>query len=155
MTVMNEEPDHLTGLPGHTLYRRLLEGHAGQPARLIMLDIRCFMYINHNHGHMKGDEVLVNVANALRPFANDNTHVIWLGADDFMVMSFSPDDGTLLSRVLQAAVEVRAPTGERLVFASAEAVGPLNVDLVRQVDDARYTMAAQIRNVPYARRPTH
>lgn len=155
MAIVDEETDQLTGLPGHSMYRRLLETNANQPTRVIMVNIRCFMFINHDHGHVRGDEVLVDVANTLRPFGSDDTHILRLGADDFMVMSFNPDDDTLLSRVLQAATEVRAPTGERLVYASAEAVGPLNVDLVRQADEARHAMAAQITNVPYARRPAH
>lgn len=53
---------------------------------VIMLDLRQFKRINDTQGHLAGDQLLRNVADALRARVRSTDSVIRLGGDEFLVM---------------------------------------------------------------------
>jgi diguanylate cyclase (GGDEF)-like protein len=84
--------DMLTGLPN----RRALEDaivlataqarRAGQPLSLILLDLDHFKQINDQHGHIAGDEVLIELAGRLRGSVRDNEIIGRWGGEEFLAI---------------------------------------------------------------------
>lgn len=57
-----------------------------QPVSLLMFDIDNFKHVNDTHGHMAGDEVLIQVANLIRPLMNECQSVGRFGGDEFAII---------------------------------------------------------------------
>jgi diguanylate cyclase (GGDEF)-like protein len=83
--------DHLTGLPN----RRLMEQHLSQRLEervdragvaLLYLDLDRFKLVNDTHGHSRGDELLVLVAERLRSHVRPSDMVARIGGDEFMII---------------------------------------------------------------------
>jgi len=89
--------DPLTGLgnrlalrlAGNDLIRRAPNRTA---AALVLLDLDGFKAINDTLGHQAGDELLVQVARALRSLVRPSDLVVRLGGDEFAVLLVGPPD---------------------------------------------------------------
>lgn len=76
--------DPLTGLPNRrSLYQQL---HAGAPAALLLMDIDDFKLVNDRLGHDAGDEVLVEVGQALQAAVVGRGTVARWGGEEFMAL---------------------------------------------------------------------
>ncbi len=77
--------DAMTGLEN----RRSLERHfaAHRPAAVAIVDIDHFKRINDRHGHDRGDEVIIAVADALRA---PDVFTVRLGGEEFALLLYEP-----------------------------------------------------------------
>ena len=81
--------DALTGLFNRRRFEQELERQVayseryGTSAKLLMLDLDNFKYVNDTLGHAMGDELLARVATALRERLRTNDIVARLGGDEF------------------------------------------------------------------------
>jgi diguanylate cyclase (GGDEF)-like protein len=91
--------DPLTGL----INRRGLEERAptvlskahrgGDPVGMLMVDIDHFKQVNDTYGHQVGDEVLRDVADAIRSCVRGDDLVVRLGGEEIGVLTTLPADG--------------------------------------------------------------
>src|SRR5437868_6631964 len=85
------ERDPLTGVANRRAFNRALAElqHRAGTARagaLILIDLDNFKYVNDRLGHQRGDEVLRQVARAIRRRVRDTDLVARLGGDEFAVV---------------------------------------------------------------------
>jgi diguanylate cyclase len=57
------------------------------PVAIAVLDLNDFKFINDNHGHVVGDEVLCCAAKRLAAAVRERDHVVRLGGDEFAVVT--------------------------------------------------------------------
>ncbi len=111
--------DVLTGLPNRRHATAWLaqawsqSERDGSPLACMMIDADDFKQINDRYGHDAGDEVLRQLATALRDAVRSNDVVCRLGGDEFLIIC----PGTSLEGTLQAAETTR------------QAIAKLNVPL--------------------------
>ena len=104
------EHDPLTGMHNRYKLNELFE-HAfhraymsGVPLTVEILDIDCYKQFNDNYGHQKGDECLVQVADAIRSMEEyPNVFTARYGGDEFVIIyeNYSRDDVEKMVRILQ------------------------------------------------------
>ncbi len=77
--------DSLTGLLGHRVFHELLDRSLvdDEPFSVVMLDIDDFKQINDLHGHQRGDQVLCQVAEALRSTIRSGDWIFRVGGEEF------------------------------------------------------------------------
>ncbi len=143
--------DMLTGLPN----RHAIEEHISQllqpenpgPFGLIFLDLDNFKKVNDHYGHITGDELIREVASALRECLGQNDTVARLGGDEFLIVVASPSlhaiENTahrILERMQQPIKLTRAEvySGCSIGIAMYPAHGKTLVDLIRNADTAMY-----------------
>jgi diguanylate cyclase (GGDEF)-like protein/PAS domain S-box-containing protein len=137
--------DPLTG----SRNRRFLEEHANtlRTARwgCILVDLDRFKQVNDVHGHERGDQVLVGVAEFLRKHAPRGAVVVRMGGDEFLLMTSEANDASIAS--LADAMRndaAEAPIGFTLGCAVREGDEPLDATL-RRADAALYAARAAAR----------
>jgi diguanylate cyclase (GGDEF)-like protein len=104
--------DVLTGLGNRLLlaerldYEMLRHGRHDRPLAAFALDLDGFEAVNERSGHPAGDEVLVEVARALRRALRGQDTIARVGGDEFCVLAPETDRyaATLLADRLRAAV---------------------------------------------------
>ena len=83
--------DSLTGVYNHGNFLKLLKEQADQvsverqPLGLIMLDVDHFKKYNDSYGHLVGDEVLINLCQAIKRHIKDIDSVGRWGGEEFVV----------------------------------------------------------------------
>jgi diguanylate cyclase (GGDEF)-like protein len=118
--------DALTGLGNRLLlaerldYEMLRHGRHERPLTAFALDLDGFKAVNDRYGHQAGDEVLVEVASALRRVVRAQDTVVRVGGDEFCVLAPETDRyaATQLARRLRDAVA-----------AAVVGIGPLSVSV--------------------------
>jgi diguanylate cyclase (GGDEF)-like protein len=86
------ETDGLTGLLNHraafeTLDRELAAARKlGEALSIIIVDLDDFKLFNDTHGHLTGDQVLIEVATALREASRTRDYVARYGGDEFVLI---------------------------------------------------------------------
>ncbi len=111
--------DALTGLYNRRFLSEVLEREMtrakryGHPISVIMADIDDFKQVNDRLGHLKGDEVLREVAALLRDSVRDSDYVFRYGGEEFVILMPETEDraGEAIAR-LRAAVERWAKSAE-------------------------------------------
>lgn len=87
--------DCLTGLKNRAAFdetlQTILKGMKGKPA-LFMLDLDNFKLVNDFLGHDKGDELLKNVARAIKEVVGNNYDAFRLGGDEFAIIMPNADE---------------------------------------------------------------
>lgn len=88
--------DELTGLynRGGLSFRvenSMQRRHADKPLHLLICDLDAFKPVNDRHGHLAGDEVLVEVAARLSACIRDGDAAARIGGDEFMVLLDNSD----------------------------------------------------------------
>jgi diguanylate cyclase (GGDEF)-like protein/PAS domain S-box-containing protein len=89
--------DALTGLYNRRHFDETIKLHieehtrSGRGFSLLMIDIDHFKRINDVHGHDAGDDVLREVAAALREICRDQDEVFRLGGEEFVILLSDPD----------------------------------------------------------------
>ncbi|MEQ1884476.1 MAG: GGDEF domain-containing protein [Bryobacteraceae bacterium] len=96
------ETDPLTGLANRTGVERAMNGlaAAGQPFSVLVVDLNNFKDVNDTHGHLAGDELLIQFAAELRGQFRTLDVVGRWGGDEFVAVI-----GTAGSREVQDRVE--------------------------------------------------
>jgi len=88
----------------------------GRPLSLCILDVDLFKPINDRHGHIRGDEVLRQVAAVLRRHARNDDVAARIGGEEFALLlpECTAADAALLADRLREAVAgtLFAPGGE-------------------------------------------
>jgi len=89
--------DDLTGLPLREDIRHYIEERLKEkkPFHIYMVDIDYFKVINDQFGHLRGDEIIKDVADLLRNSINENEFVGRYGGDEFIIVvsgSREPDE---------------------------------------------------------------
>lgn len=84
----------LTGLPNRAyLFEHLCPAIVNRPRQqglgVLVLDLDNFKDINDTHGHDYGDALLIEVVRRLSNELPDNSHLIHLGADEFVIVLFT------------------------------------------------------------------
>ncbi len=104
------EHDPLTGMHNRYKLNELFElaFHrayvSGVPLTVEILDIDCYKQFNDNYGHQKGDECLVQVADAIRSMEEyPNVFTARYGGDEFVIIyeNYSRDDVEKMVKILQ------------------------------------------------------
>jgi two-component system, cell cycle response regulator len=141
--------DALTGADNRRTFQETLDHElsrarrTGEPLTLVMLDIDHFKALNDEHGHLVGDDMLQQVAAALRQESRDFDSIGRFGGEEFTVIL----PGCSSREALPAAERLRKAIGriEKPTTATASAgvaTYPTHCDsadgLLRAADEALY-----------------
>ncbi|MGI8460022.1 MAG: putative bifunctional diguanylate cyclase/phosphodiesterase [Solirubrobacterales bacterium] len=122
------ERDPLTGLLNRSSFEQELEGLIGSGSRhhsrgaLLVVDIDRFKDVNDCHGHATGDELLTQVAAALRGRLRRDDSVARLGGDEFGVLLADADAReaqTVADELLRAVGAITIATEGHILRVSA------------------------------------
>ncbi len=84
--------DSLTGLYNHRFFQERLKaeinraGRQGEDMSVVIIDIDNFSMINNVYGHLKGDELLCQLANKIRNNVRSSDIVCRIGGDEFVLI---------------------------------------------------------------------
>jgi diguanylate cyclase (GGDEF)-like protein/PAS domain S-box-containing protein len=104
--------DALTGLPNRVLFQDRLEHAIKRASRektnlaVMLLDLDHFKRINDECGHLKGDEVLQEVARRLLSCLRESDTVARMGGDEFTIIIEDLTNPAFAARVAQKLLEV-------------------------------------------------
>ncbi len=150
--------DRLTGLYNRRKLDETLESELQRSLRfeqtfsIILLDIDHFKRINDAHGHLVGDQVLIEVSRLLQANTRETDIVGRWGGEEFMIICAQTDqDGALrLAENLRKALQDKRIAVVEQATASfgvcSYRSGELSAQLVERVDAALYTAKADGRN---------
>jgi diguanylate cyclase (GGDEF)-like protein len=149
------EADHdaLTGLANRAQLMRILHERLGTnvagpaPVSLLFLDLDGFKAANDTHGHLVGDQVLIEVAHRLMRLV-ERPHMLGrLGGDEFLIIadtSTALEVDSFANRVV-AAISQPLRIGEAVVNlgtsvgVAAAAPGTTPDEILQQADQAMYS----------------
>jgi diguanylate cyclase (GGDEF)-like protein len=80
--------DHLTGLPNsRSLFQHLAtQLETGQPLTVMVTDLNGFKEVNDRFGHLEGNRLLQNMAQAIKLHCRDVDYVARMGGDEFVMV---------------------------------------------------------------------
>lgn len=119
----NASRDMMTGL----LHRQAFKEHLQErraAGTLLMLDVDHFKSINDTHGHMAGDEALMQIAEALRASTRQSDLIARFGGEEFCV--FLP--GATATQAIPLAERIRTAI-EALRFTPNGVSHPLTISI--------------------------
>lgn len=155
--------DHLTGLMNRRAFDDLAPAQLTQaerhrwPLALLLFDLDHFKYINDQHGHEAGDQVLQHVAQLAQAQLRSGDLLARYGGEEFIVLLPDCDDQAALAlaeRLRQAMQQpLNLPDGSMLNLSAsfglaAQPAGPQAslADLFSRADAALYVAKAKGRN---------
>jgi diguanylate cyclase (GGDEF)-like protein/PAS domain S-box-containing protein len=155
--------DELTGLPNRNLlYDRLLlelvhSKRTPTMMALLFIDLDGFKEINDQHGHLAGDQLLVEVSKRLLSCAREGDTVSRLGGDEFVALLRDIADehvaAQVAGRMLEACAEPIVTEGNQQLFVTASigiSISPRDgdnrSDLLRNADVAMYRAKSSGKN---------
>ncbi len=134
------------------MFRRKMERcrTSGEPVCIFMLDVDGFKAFNDRHGHLKGDEILCEVADVLRSELRPTDMLARFGGDEFAVLlpGANLDDAmTTAERIRYVMANHVYEAGVTLSLGVAE-MGEEDTlsDLIAKADEAMYRAKASGRN---------
>jgi diguanylate cyclase (GGDEF)-like protein len=156
--------DPLTGLANHGVFFERLHAEVqrarrnGKPLAVVLVDLDHFKSVNDVHGHLAGDDVLVETAGRLATLARAEDTVARIGGEEFAWLLPECDAHSAWAageRARRAIADVPFPDVGRLTLSAgvAEFTDGMSVnDLFRAADSALYQAKAQGRDacVPYS-----
>jgi diguanylate cyclase (GGDEF)-like protein len=107
--------DSLTNVYNRTVLRNLLQKEiarterASRPLSLMMCDLNNFKRVNDLYGHLRGDEILAQVAGVLKSCVRGSDHVVRYGGDEFLLIlpeTDEPGAQTVRDRILQQMADL-------------------------------------------------
>lgn len=148
--------DALTGLPNRAglkakLDKTMAERPGSDTLAALFIDLDHFKAVNDSLGHAAGDELLISVAQRLRPAARATSTVARLSGDEFIVVDAfaGPEEATALAarilEVLRAPMQIEGleiVTSASIGVAVAQDEGETTDDLIRRADIAMYRAKA-------------
>jgi diguanylate cyclase (GGDEF)-like protein len=80
--------DALTGIPNRREFNRQLESRvaANREFCILLFDLNTFQRVNHDHGHLCGDEILKQLGSRLSSHVRPRDFVCRWGGDEFVVI---------------------------------------------------------------------
>jgi diguanylate cyclase (GGDEF)-like protein len=140
--------DPLTTLPNRhslnaTLQAAIRDAHHDRASTVALLDLNDFKAINDEHGHQRGDDLLVEVAAALRGHLRAEDLVIRYGGDEFVLVL--RDTGLEATELVLGRLVL--PTRCAIGMTTAR-VNDTPTSLFQRVDQELYRAKAQSRIVP-------
>ncbi|MCO5178287.1 MAG: GGDEF domain-containing protein [Thermomicrobiales bacterium] len=148
--------DNLTGVSNLLAFREIsaieLETvqRTQQPLTLMFLDIDDFKNVNDNHGHSVGDEMLREVADALRELARPDDLVARVGGDEFVLLLPRTNTNSAMhfaDRVARRISAIVRPDGSALTcsigLSSANDGFTTIDDVLHEADRAMYLAKSQ------------
>ncbi|MBI4799830.1 MAG: GGDEF domain-containing protein [Desulfarculus sp.] len=163
--------DELTGLFNRRFFNSVLAKQIaasqrfGQVFSLLMLDVDWFKLYNDRHGHLAGDQALVEIAGILQGCARNIDYVVRYGGEEFAVILPLADKGQALgvAQRHREAVMAHHFTGQeimpqgRLTISLGVATFPDDasdaLSLIQRADLALYQAKRQGRNQVRAAHP--
>lgn len=162
--MLNKDP--LTGLLNRRKFEKTLKKELNRAKRdqkylvFFFLDIDYFKQYNDTYGHLKGDETLVEVSEALKEcFNRSHESVFRLGGEEFGVVSstYNIEDVTLWSRNVLYAIEskhiehLKSPhnwvTVSLGIYIASPENGKIDIkDIIKGADEALYEAKEKGRN---------
>lgn len=142
--------DSLTGLSNRHHFMEVAQEEFEKAKRLsldltiIMIDIDNFKQINDTHGHLEGDKVIKNVANAIKKNIRNIDYVGRYGGEEFIVMllnSTSNEANEVSNRVKKYSLD----NIDEIKFTSSFGISEIapkdeNIDdVIKRADQALYT----------------
>ena len=104
--------DKLTGLMNRSAFEeeiaRAVKGLTRKEYRLavFMIDVDNFKFLNDSHGHITGDQFLIEFANRLKLCVRPTDFVARLGGDEFVIITrFPMEDSSLVMERIKAMAE--------------------------------------------------
>ncbi|WP_054970194.1 bifunctional diguanylate cyclase/phosphohydrolase [Alicyclobacillus ferrooxydans] len=132
--------DGLTSLENRAAWEALVKGHEKEQlgARLYVIDINNFKDINDRYGHVVGDQVLRELAHALRNCVPENARIFRVGGDEFLVYlaSSGANDADLDRAIRYESVkqfEHFTENHEAINISVGEAVAPEDGELLSEL----------------------
>lgn len=164
LKIKNEElgklaiTDRLTGLVNRMRLDEVLKNEIIRFNRsvhelsVIMLDIDHFKNINDTHGHIKGDQVLKDVAKTITSNIRENDISGRWGGEEFIIIcpGTNLEGAIVIAEKLRAKIESLGSESELSLTGSFGVAqiseGDKGVDLIRKADDALYKAKRAGRN---------
>ncbi|MDR3664699.1 MAG: GGDEF domain-containing protein [Mycobacterium sp.] len=118
MDVRNSDTDFLTGLLNRRAFHRrtgelidLHRGSGGHYLAVVMIDLDRFKQVNDTHGHVRGDQALIAIAQSLRATTSQDGVVARVGGEEFLVADVvvHPDLAKLIAERIRAAIIATPP----------------------------------------------
>jgi diguanylate cyclase (GGDEF)-like protein len=125
---------------GAALKTAIRDAHHHRSSTVAMLDLNDFKAINDEHGHQRGDDLLVEVATALRAHLRAQDIVIRYGGDEFFLLLRETD----LHGADQILSRLALPTRCAVGMTTAHE-GDTPTSLFNRVDTELYRAKAQSR----------
>jgi diguanylate cyclase (GGDEF)-like protein/PAS domain S-box-containing protein len=146
--------DPLTGLANRALFDdRLAQAHArvvrqGGVGAVLLLDLDDFKHVNDTHGHLVGDQVLIEVTRRFEKVTRSSDTLCRFGGDEFLYLAenlATTEEAELLAaRLLGVLVEPLELVGARIDQQASLGVAmwdkntPDPIEIVRHADVALY-----------------
>lgn len=159
--------DPLTGLFNRVSLVSSIQGlqkcsEAGNQISVLLIDIDFYKQYNDSYGHVKGDDVLKEIANLLRiHFTNEHCKVFRYGGDEFLILTeclmksdlerktryFMSDlhQSNIEHRSSQCSDRITASIGGAIFEHSAKSL-MLDSELIQKADEALYIIKDRGRN---------
>jgi len=126
------ETDPLTNVMNRRKFEEIFESllvraqRSSSPLSIMVLDIDDFKNINDKHGHLAGDQVLMDIAHLISNSIRKNDHLGRYGGEEFVIICADSD----LDGVLQMAEKIRKDVeGNAFVDANKVAIGKVTISL--------------------------
>lgn len=135
--------DPLTGLLNRRMWESLVEREISraerrqQPFSILLLDLDGFKVVNDRHGHLRGDQLLKEIAAALCDFLRDADIPCRWGGDEFAVLLTDCDAG----KRSEVADRLRRKLDETFEVSIGQATwrpGTTVADLFQEADESLY-----------------
>lgn len=102
---------------------KAIADRGGEVFSLCMVDVDHFKCINDTYGHLKGDEVLATIADAIFKNLRTEDHIARYGGEEFILVLAYPDlkDATICAervRNMVSSIKFSSPTGDFSVSVS-------------------------------------
>ncbi len=78
---------------------------------VVIFDLDHFKRINDNHGHLAGDQVLINFSSILKKYLRENDFLFRLGGEEFLLVSISKN----IDASIHIADKIRSATEQSVV----------------------------------------
>tara|TARA_R110000782_G_scaffold49668_5_gene108043 strand:- start:1888 stop:3606 length:1719 start_codon:yes stop_codon:yes gene_type:complete len=155
--------DQLTQLGNRVMFIDRLEHHLAllkrrnsqQLSCVMLLDLDNFKLINDTYGHLKGDQLLIGVANRLKKLARNVDTIARLGGDEFILLFEELDThlsaSIIADRIIESLSEPYNLSGREILVNSSIGVLELNSSyeksdqVLHDVDIALYRAKQQGR----------
>ncbi len=143
--------DSLTKLYNRRKIDEILHNLKNKKFSLILLDIDNFKNINDTYGHLKGDEILIKLANLLKLNLNSNDEIGRWGGEEFLIIckNTSEEQALIIAQRLREIIE-NYNFGLSKINASfgiCEATKDLQIkDILTNTDKALYKAKENGRN---------
>ena len=150
--------DPLTGVRNrHELQLELMkacsqQSRSGTPVTLLVLDIDYFKKINDTYGHIKGDEVLVEIAKLMSKRLRATDDLYRYGGEEFLVLASGTnvEGGRILAEDLRNTIQNSRPcglSGMSISLGVAQYAPPESISAwLHRADEALYRAKANGRN---------